>query len=76
MLVIIHTQAQGLVRAMGGTEGIKAAVREKGVVLAAHGPFTAAGASAVLGVSVDCVSKDFSSFAGLVAALEDEFWAQ
>lgn len=39
------------------------------VLLAAHGPYTAAGAAEVLGLEVKCVSKDFSSFNGLVAAL-------
>ena len=43
------------------------------IVLAAHGPYTAAGASAVLGVPVPVVPEDFSSFAGVVGALEEEF---
>jgi hypothetical protein len=38
-------------------------------VLAAHGPYTAAGAADVLGLQVPVVSRDFSSFEGLVRAL-------
>jgi hypothetical protein len=58
---------------MGGPEAILRAVREHGVVLAAHGPFTARGAGEVLGCEVRCISQDFSSFGGLVAALEAAF---
>ena len=45
------------------------------IVLAAHGPYTAAGASEVLGggVRITVVPEDFSSFAGVVGALEEEF---
>lgn len=43
------------------------------IVLAAHGPYTAAGASDVLGVRIEVVPEDFSSFAGVVGALEEEF---
>ncbi len=38
-------------------------------LLAAHGPYTAAGAADVVGLPVPCVSKDFSSFDGLITAL-------
>ena len=44
------------------------------IVLAAHGPYTAAGASDVLrGARIAVVPGDFSSFAGVVGALEEEF---
>lgn len=42
---------------MGGREALTAAVQRHGVVLAAHGPYTAAGAGDVLGVPVPVVSK-------------------
>lgn len=50
-------QAQGLCRLMGGRGALAAAVERHGVVLAAHGPYTAAGASEVLGLPVPVVSK-------------------
>jgi hypothetical protein len=58
-------QAQGLLQAMGGNaEVLAATLRSQRVLLAAHGPYTAAGVAETLGVSVGCVSKDFSSFDG------------
>lgn len=55
---------------MGGNRDQLADVlRAQDVLLAAHGPYTAAGVSEVLGLEVECVSKDFSSFDGLAAAL-------
>eukprot|EP00951_Prasinocladus_malaysianus_P001140 scaffold7952_cov29-Prasinocladus_malaysianus.AAC.1 len=62
---LLPMQAQGLVYAFGGVEALASGVKANGVVLAAHGPYTAAGASEVLGMDVDCVSANFSSFAGL-----------
>jgi hypothetical protein len=50
-------QAQGLCRLMGGRDELAAAITRAGVVLAAHGPYTAAGASEVLGLPVPVVSK-------------------
>jgi hypothetical protein len=64
------SQAQGLVRLFGGVEAVRGCVLHHSIVLAAHGVYTAAGASEVLGLPVDCISKDSSSFAGLVTALE------
>ncbi|KAF8063700.1 hemD [Scenedesmus sp. PABB004] len=64
-------EAQGLCLLMGGRDALAAAVRERGVVLAAHGPYTAAGAAEVLGLPVPVVSKSFATFDGLVAALGD-----
>jgi len=58
---------------MGGVEALRDAVNRHGVLLAAHGPYTAAGAGAVLGLEVPCVSKRFGSFVGVVEALEDAF---
>lgn len=50
---------------MGGDiETLAATLRSHQVLLAAHGPYTAAGVAETLGVSVGCVSKDFSSFDG------------
>lgn len=45
------------------------------IVLAAHGPYTAAGASEVFGgeARISVVPETFSSFAGVVSALEEEF---
>jgi hypothetical protein len=53
-------QAQGLCRLMGGAEALASAVRRHGVVLAAHGPYTAAGAAEVLGLPVPVVSKRYA----------------
>ncbi|KAJ0474186.1 uncharacterized protein LOC110912184 [Helianthus annuus] len=58
-------------RAMGVYWG-KVVERNPGVVVAAHGPVTAAGVER-LGVRVDVVSRKFGSFEGVVDAL-DEFW--
>ncbi len=44
-------------------------VTRHGVLLAAHGPYTAAGAAEMVGLPVPCVAKDFSTFDGLVTAL-------
>lgn len=66
-------QAQGLVRLMGGAEVIRKAVHEHGTVLAAHGPYSAAGASEILRCPVDCVNQNFASFDGLAFALEEAF---
>lgn len=63
-------QAQGLSRLMGGADIVVEAVNEHDVVLAAHGPYSAAGASEVLGCPVNCVSQNFASFNGLLLALE------
>lgn len=62
-------QAQGLCHLVGGRDCLVSAVQQHGVVLAAHGPYTAAGAADVLGLPVPVVSKNFSSFHGLVQAL-------
>jgi hypothetical protein len=43
-LSISSLQAQGLVKALGGTEAIRSAVEDRGMILAAHGPYTASGA--------------------------------
>jgi hypothetical protein len=51
------TQAQGLCRLMGGREALVRSVQRHGVVLAAHGPYTAAGAAEVVGLPVPVVSK-------------------
>ncbi|KAG2453919.1 hypothetical protein HYH02_002122 [Chlamydomonas schloesseri] len=65
--------AQGLLQLMGGAEAFRGAVLQHGVTLAAHGPYTAAGAAAVLGLPVPVVSRNFSTFDGVVAALEAHF---
>ena len=50
---------------MGGDVDVLAAtLRSQRVLLAAHGPYTAAGVAETLGVPVGCVSKDFTSFDG------------
>ncbi|GMH40178.1 hypothetical protein BSKO_08082 [Bryopsis sp. KO-2023] len=63
-------EAQGLVQLMGSVDIIGQAVENHGVILAAHGPYTAKGAGEVLGMDISCVSKSFSTFEGVVAALE------
>ena len=73
MNIIRSPQVQGLAPLMGGSNVIQEAMHEHGIVLAAHGPYTAAGASTFLGCTVDCISQNFSSFAGLVVALEYRF---
>eukprot|EP00884_Botryococcus_braunii_P012457 jgi/Botrbrau1/21211/Bobra.39_2s0012.1 len=65
-------EAQGLVLACG-LAAVQSAVA-KGTVLAAHGPFTAAGVSEALGgLPVTVVSRNYSSFKGLVLALTEHF---
>jgi hypothetical protein len=71
VLVLLGVQAQGLCQLLGGREALVGAIQQHGVVLAAHGPYTAAGASEVLGVPVPVVSQNFSTFHGLVAALAE-----
>uniref|UniRef100_A0A7S0WU85 Tetrapyrrole biosynthesis uroporphyrinogen III synthase domain-containing protein n=1 Tax=Chlamydomonas leiostraca TaxID=1034604 RepID=A0A7S0WU85_9CHLO len=66
-------EAQGLAAVFGGPAALAAAVSRHGITLAAHGPYTAAGAASVLGVPVPVVSANFGSFNGLVAALEAHF---
>ena len=39
----IHTQTQGLVLSMGGADALQDMVHQNGVLLAAYGPYTAAG---------------------------------
>ncbi|KAG2491891.1 hypothetical protein HYH03_009843 [Edaphochlamys debaryana] len=68
-------EAQGLIQLMGGAEAFSEAVRAYRVVLAAHGPYTADGAGAVTGLPVTVVSKNFATFDGLIAALEEHFAA-
>lgn len=58
---------------LGGDEAVRDALRRNGTLLAAHGPYTAAGAGQVLGLPVPCVSRNFSTFDGLVAALAEHF---
>lgn len=69
-------EAQGLCRLMGGRGALAAAVERRGVLLAAHGPYTAAGAAEVVGVPVPVVSRQFSTFAGVVEALSEAFAAR
>eukprot|EP00798_Chlamydomonas_sp_ICE-L_P006553 gene6553-3205_t len=69
-------EAQGLVHVMGGLEALTSHITRNNVLLAAHGPYTARGVCSVLGgLPVKCVSRNFSSFHGLVRALEDHFAA-
>lgn len=70
-------EAQGLVHLMGGNPSfVHQAVRAHNVVLAAHGPYTAVGVANVLGIPVTCVSKDSSTFDGLVGALAEDLQHQ
>lgn len=66
-------EAQGLKVLMGSTDVIERAVTDFGAILAAHGPYTAKGAGEVLAMDIPCVSKRFSTFEGVVAALEEAF---
>jgi len=56
---------------MGGKDVLVSCLQRHTVVLAAHGPYTAAGAGDVLGLPVPVVSKNFSTFHGLVRALSE-----
>lgn len=64
-------EADALVRLIG-RQCISDAVN-KGTLMAAHGPQTAAGVSKALDLPIDCINKNFSSFAGLVQSLEAFF---
>lgn len=48
----------------GNADTLSTILRAHEVLLAAHGPYTAAGVAETLGLPVECVSKDFSSFDG------------
>jgi hypothetical protein len=50
-----------------------AEARRADIVMAAHGPYTAAGVTEVTGIHVDVVGKAFGSFHGVVTALEEHF---
>ena len=78
----------GRTRLSDGHDDIPGGGSRQDLVLAAHGPDTATGAEAVLlgrgpgrltpvagHHRVDCISRDSSSFAGLVTALEERFAA-
>lgn len=54
---------------MGGKDAVVGAVQRHSTVLAAHGPYTAAGVQDVLGMTVSVVSENFFTFHGLVQAL-------
>ena len=73
MSVYIVMHAQGLVHLMGGAQVIAEAVHQHGIILAAYGPYSAAGASETLNCPVNCVSKSFVTFDGLVLALDQPF---
>eukprot|EP00775_Hariotina_reticulata_P009061 gene9061-9231_t len=66
-------EAQGLCILLRGREAVARAVQKHGIILAAHGPYTAAGAAEVLKLAVPVVSQNFASFQGLVSALEAAF---
>ncbi|KAK9670512.1 hypothetical protein RND81_13G206300 [Saponaria officinalis] len=67
-------EVEGLLKSLGeygmGFEDVRK--RWAGLVVAAHGPVTAAGAES-LGVKVDVVSSKFGSFEGVVDALDHFF---
>ncbi|KAK9845437.1 hypothetical protein WJX81_006417 [Elliptochloris bilobata] len=66
-------EAQALAALAGGAQELRYWLHRWNVLLAAHGPYYAAGAREVFGVEVPCVSATFGSFAGLVAALDANF---
>ena len=68
-------QAQGLLQQVGDRDVFQQAVLRHCILLAAHGPYTAEGVGKLVGMSVSCISKDFSSFDGLVHAVEAVFRA-
>lgn len=69
-------EVQGLLKSLKvmGLEWRDVVKRNPGIVVAAHGPVTAAGAES-RGVCVDVVSAKFGSFDGVVDAL-DQFWSK
>ncbi|GIL79758.1 hypothetical protein Vretifemale_9060 [Volvox reticuliferus] len=59
---------------MGGAAAFADIVTRHKVLLAAHGPYTAEGVRTVTGgLAVGTVSRRFSTFDGLVTALEEHF---
>lgn len=52
-------------------EALQSMVQQQTVVLVAHGPYTASGVQDALGVEHVEVSRDFSSFQGIVHLIED-----
>lgn len=69
-------EAQGLVHALGGADVLQDVIHRQGIVLAAHGPYTAAGVTSVTGLEVECIGRDFATFNGVVMALEEHFSAR
>lgn len=69
-------EVQGLLKSLKvmGLEWRDVVKRNPGIVVAAHGPVTAAGAES-RGVCPDVVSAKFGSFDGVVDAL-DQFWSK
>lgn len=70
-----YSQAQGLCLLMadGDYGKLRQAIADNNVLLAAHGPYTAAGAGQLLGLPITCVSQNYATFDGLVSALEQQF---
>jgi len=66
-------ESEALAQAAGGLERLRKVITATGTLLAAHGPYTAKGAGAVLGLDIPCVSKRFGTFEGVVEALEEVF---
>lgn len=80
--ILLHTShlsdthangVQGLVAAVGGVDGLAALVADNQLLLAAHGPYTAAGVTSTTGLPVPCVGHRFVTFDGVVSALEEHF---
>lgn len=71
--ILTHTCSQGLITAAGGLECVQTLLSESEVLLAAHGPYTAAGVAKTLGLDVPCVGRNFGTFDGVVAELERHF---
>ncbi|CAG9466575.1 unnamed protein product [Pedinophyceae sp. YPF-701] len=62
-------EAQGLAAHFGGAAAAARALERGGVVIAAHGPYTARGVRETLGLDVPVVGVDYSSFQGVTDAL-------
>jgi hypothetical protein len=61
---------------VGGRDQLVGWIKQYNVLLAAHGPYTAAGVESILGLPVPCVSQSFGSFTGLVKELSQQLAAR
>ena len=66
-----NLQVQGLASLVGREKLVEASQRHR-IILGAHGPATAKGVFDTIGVEVDCISSDSSTFEGMITAIAEK----